>query len=295
MFTLGNFDGVHVGHQYLLREVIKKAKDFHALAGAITFDPHPVKVLYPQKSLREIFRLEDVLERLQSLGLDFVVVQKFDHEFAAKSPRQFVEWLRPLHPKHIVVGHDFNFGKDRSGHKKDLEELGQEFGFTVSQVEPLKVNGEIVSSSLIRQCLATGHIEKANELLGHEPFTIHGKVVKGFARGRQIGFPTANIATDAEIVPRTGVYITRLYVKGRTYGAATNVGYNPTFAGKRGEASAMTIEAHILNFDDDIYGLDVRLEFLARLRDEMKFASVQELVAQIQLDVQKAKEFFAGE
>jgi riboflavin kinase / FMN adenylyltransferase len=292
VITLGNFDGVHLGHQHLLRQVLEKAKEFKALAGVVTFDPHPVKVLHNQKNLKEILRLEDVLSRFEWLGLDFAVVQRFDRAFADLSPREFVERLLPLKMKHIVIGHDFNFGKDRIGKKSDLEKLGKEYGFTVTQVEAFSWQSQVVSSSAIRECLASGEITRANMLLGGMPFAIHGKVVKGHARGRQIGFPTANISTDAEIVPRTGVYITQISVNNKSYGAATNVGYNPTFAAKRGEASAMTIESHILNFNDEIYGLDVRLEFLARLRDELKFASVEDLVSQIKQDIQKTSEFF---
>lgn len=292
VITIGNFDGVHLGHQHLLAEVVKKSKEFNALAGAVTFDPHPVKVLYPERGLHELLSLEEVLQLLEENHLDFTVVQTFDFAFSRQSPVEFVKMLMPLKPAHIVVGYDFSFGAGRSGDLQMLRELGESGGFTVSQVAPLVAGDQPISSSRIRQNLTDGAIEAANALLGR-PFFIRGKVVKGQSRGRRLGFPTANMATSAEIIPRTGVYVTRLWVDGRGFPAVTNIGFNPTFADPA-LVQKLSVETHMLDEDRDLYGKDVKLEFLARLRDEQKFASAAALVERIQLDVREAKKFFSG-
>jgi riboflavin kinase/FMN adenylyltransferase len=202
-----------------------------------------------------------------------------------------VQKILALHPQHIVIGYDFSFGANRMGDRQMLERLGERYGFSVSQVAPLVADGAPISSSRIRNDLAEGKIESVTAALG-APFLISGKVVKGYQRGRRIGFPTANILTSAEIIPRTGVYITRLFVDGKSYPAATNVGFNPTFQ-ETGNGQKLTIEAHLLDADLDLYDKEVKLEFLSRLRDELKFSSADELVAQIKLDVVKTKEYFS--
>ncbi|MCB0411338.1 MAG: bifunctional riboflavin kinase/FAD synthetase [Bdellovibrionales bacterium] len=287
--TIGNFDGVHKGHQALLHRVFELARQPLVESLVMTFDPHPVQVLRPDQNLRRLLPLSESAERLKMAGVEHLFVVPFSREFSQLDPAEFFNSYlsRPLKPRAIIVGHDFSFGANRAGHFENLKLLGQPLGIHVEQLGPVLMKGEPVSSSRIRRAIAEGQVELAHELLGY-PFFIRGMVEKGFARGRQIGFPTANLRVFGETLPFTGVYLTRSFVNGESYWSVTNIGVNPTFKGKS-EFVPVKVESHLLDFAGDLYGSDMKLEFWQRLREEKKFRSVSELRTQIEEDVEWAR------
>lgn len=297
VLTIGNFDGVHLGHQALIRRVVERAKARGIPAVVLTFEPHPVKVLYPDRQLRRIFDQDDLRERLESLGVEALVIEPFSREFSQLSPEHFLlEWVfKPFVPQEIIVGYDFSFGANRKGSIEFLKERAETLGVGVEVIPPLKVGDIVVSSSRIRQAIEGGEVELANQLLGRT-FYIRGLVEKGAGRGRTIGVPTANVRTTAETIPTRGVYAAYVEVRGRVWDAAVNIGYNPTFTNTEG--AMPSIEAHLIDFPKrgesaDLYGETLRIEFIARLREEKKFASVDALVAQIKSDIAEARRMLA--
>lgn len=290
--TIGNFDGLHRGHFELISQTVSAARKAGTLAGVVTFDPHPVKVLYPERGLKELFQLEQLLPVFEEWGVDFVVVQKFDYFFSQVSAGEFIEnyLARYLKPVRIIIGYDFAFGSDRAGSFQTLKEGEKKFGYEVSSVTPVAHLDKPISSSRIREALAAGEVEVVEELLGR-PYFVDGVIREGHARGRQIGFPTANLTTAAEILPRTGVYCTFFEVGGKRHPAVTNVGFNPTFQEGSG-VQRLKIETHLLGYDGELYGESIRLHFLKRLRGEVKFAGVEPLKEQIAKDVESARAYF---
>lgn len=286
--TLGNFDGVHIGHRKIIGKVIERARELKCASVVYTFEPHPLKVVAPHRSPQLITDAEDKEETIADLGADYLVFARFTREFASKHPREFVEEVivGGLKAAEVWVGSNFAFGKGRAGTVEYLSTLGKEFGFRVIGVRPVRKAGDIVSSSRIRALVREGDVKKAALLLGRN-FSIKGKVVRGSAIGRSLGFPTANIKVRSELIPSNGVYAARARVDGRGYDALVNIGVAPTF-GKRGTG----VEAHILGFKKDIYGKDVRLFFLERLRDEQRFPSEEALVRQIKRDILRARGIF---
>lgn len=285
--TIGNFDGVHLGHQAILSLVKQRARELLVPAVVITFDPHPRKVLTAPEYLKLLSNKKQKCQLLKEFGIDILVTLKFDKSFASQTAAEFIErWLMKFNPKVVVVGYDFSFGRGGAGTLEILKEEGKMRGFLVEVVEASRVDGMVVSSSKIRNLIEAGEIAKANKLLGR-PYSLIGPVVKGHGRGRKIGFPTANIDSSAEIVPADGVYAGEVILDGKALPAMVNIGTNPTF-----EDLARTIEACILNFDRDIYGQEVEVRFLERIRPEIKFKSVEELVKQIEKDQEVIEEFF---
>lgn len=289
--TIGNFDGVHRGHQELIEVAKAKAKKLGGEVVVVTFDPHPLKVLAPQKGVKRIFPIKDQIEQMTRLGVSKIVVENFTQDLAQMAPEAFIndKINKVFSPKSLVVGYDFNFGKDRRGTPDFLRERSKNFGFEVDVVPAFKVSGTIVSSTEIRKRIETGLIREANEFLGRN-FYLEGKVVAGAGRGRGIGVPTANLEFDSEIFPRLGVYVTLSFVNKKKYFSVTNVGHNPTFTNEVG--SKPKVETFILDFSEDIYAKDFRLELLDFLRPEVKFNGVQELKAQIQKDIQLTRDWF---
>lgn len=299
VLTVGNFDGVHVGHRLLLSRLTQAARTQNLPSVVVTFDPHPVQVLYPERGMRRLFDLSDIQTQMRGLGVDILVVQPFSREFSKLPPIQFVEnWLvRPFRPRLIIVGYDFSFGANRQGSIEFLMQAGE---FAVDVVSPVMHLGAAVSSTRIRQAVEAGEVELAAELLGRA-FYVRGEVEHGAGRGRTIGVPTANLKITAETVPARGVYAAIARVRGQEWPAAVNIGLNPTFASsdmaQARTSKALTIEAHLIGFPGaqspetagNIYGETVSLEFIRRLRDEMKFSSVADLVQQIQRDIRDAK------
>jgi riboflavin kinase / FMN adenylyltransferase len=286
--TLGNFDGLHLGHQALIGGAVADAKKLGAPSVVLTFEPHPLKILAPERAPKLILAHKDKLRMLRNLGVDTVAVQPFDLSFAKIEAEQFVRELLVgrLKTRKVWVGKDFRFGRARKGGVEDLIRWGGNHGFTVAVVEPILVNGDRVSSSRIRELLATGRIGDAKAMLGRYPF-LSGRVVEGQRRGKDLGFPTANIASRTEVLPEDGIYATLFHLGARTLPSVSSIGFNPTFG-----AGPKTVESFIMDFDETIYGAEVRLSFVERLRAEAKFSSAAELVAQIRKDVSNAEAIF---
>ncbi len=279
--ALGIFDGVHLGHRAILATALTRARASALEAVACTFDPHPMEVLQPERAPRPITSLDERLTLIGDSGIDAVVVLAFTREFAAIEPEAFVKdvLLERLHAREIVVGYNHRFGRGARGDARLLEALAERSGFRAHVVPPKTMAGAIVSSSEIRAALGRGDVTTAARDLGR-PYAIEGRVTSGAGRGRTLGFPTANIASDLAVLVARGVYWGRVHVGGRGHSAVVNVGVRPTF----GE-TALAVEAHLLDFEADIYGQRVRLELLGRLRDEMRFPSVEELKAQVARDI----------
>ena len=283
--ALGVFDGIHLGHQAILGAAVERARGLGVPAVACTFDPHPAEVLSPHRAPPPILTLEERLALIGSLGLDATVVLPFTKELAAVEPEDFVRELARgrLAAREIVVGFNHRFGRGARGDVRLLREVAGALGVATRVVEPLVVGGEPVSSSAVRGALLAGEVERAARLLGRSYF-VAGSVVRGAGRGRQLGFPTANVSPTRPVLVPVGVYACRAVLDGASWAAAVNVGRQPTF----GE-NALAIEAHLPDFSGDIYGKELRLEFVRRLRGEVKFPSVDALRAQIASDVEEAR------
>jgi riboflavin kinase / FMN adenylyltransferase len=287
--ALGNFDGVHIGHQTILRAAIERADAMGGSALAVTFDPLPSKVLNPQRAPKLIMTPEDKHELLRSFGLHGVIVVTFTRELSMLSPEEFVrEYLcRRIGVCEVVVGHNVSFGHARAGNADVMRQLGHQFGFETTVVGPIERDGIAVSSTEVREMIGVGNMNGAALLLGR-PHFLRGPVVHGRERGRTIGFPTANIRSRTECLPPDGVYATRVVIEEGSHPSITNIGMRPTF----GEPER-SIEAHIFDFNRDIYDREVKLEIVERIRPERKFESAQALAAQIASDLQRAKEILA--
>jgi len=285
IITLGNFDGLHLGHQELIKKIIRRAEETASLSMVVTFRPHPLKILAPEKCPPLISIYEEKIHLIERLGIDVLVKIPFTLDFSAMEPREFVKDILCdlLGAKEIFVGYNYRFGKGRKGDIRMLRSLGEEFAFVVREIEQVSLNGEIISSTRIRQLLKNGDVEHAAKLLGR-PYVLCGIVVKGDGRGRGLGFPTANIASRHAIIPGNGVYAVRIFVRDKHYNGIVNIGIRPTF-----DAKSLAVEVHIFGFDEDIYGEEVSISFIRRIREEKKFAGVPELIAQIKSDIAKAK------
>ncbi len=289
--AIGNFDGVHRGHQQLVQAAVAGAEQRAGTAVVLTFDPHPARVLAPDRAPGTLTTLAQKAELLAVLGVELLAVVPFDGRLARLAPAEFVRTLLVgvLRPRRVFVGAGFRFGNGRRGDVAELTALGDEHAFAVEAMAPVLEAGVPISSSRIRQALARGAVEEARALLGRA-YSIDGSVVAGDGRGRTLGVPTANLATQNEVVPARGVYAGRCRVGSDTFRlAVVNVGIRPTFGGTTG-----TIEAHLLDFDGDLHGRTLRLSFEHRLRDERRFAGEQALVAQIREDVAHARRLLSG-
>jgi riboflavin kinase/FMN adenylyltransferase len=286
--TMGNFDGIHLGHQALVGNAVAEAKQLRTKSVVFTFEPHPLKLLAPERAPRMIVNHQDKMDMLQALGVDAVIVQTFDHRFASIQAEDFVRryLLERLNLSKIWLGRDLRFGRARQGDAEDLIRWGTELGFGVGIVEPILVQGKRISSSRIRQLIEQGRVDEVQPMLGRYHF-ISGRVVSGHRRGRNMGFPTANLASATELLPGDGIYATILELQNRCGLSVSSVGRNPTF----GEGSR-TIEAFILDFAGDIYGEAVKLSFVQRIREERMFAQIEDLVSQMREDVQAARAIF---
>ena len=289
ILTLGNFDGLHLGHRKIISKVSERARKLESPSVVYTFEPHPLKVVAPSMSPPMIVDAVAKAALVEALGIDFMVIAEFTKEFAAKHPRAFVEEeIVPLRPREVWVGHDFSFGKAKTGTVDYLRHLGEEFGFTVLVIPAYMKGGEVVSSSRIRKLVSVGRLAEAAGLLGRN-FSMSGRVVKGRNIGRELGFPTANLSTGAELVTADGVYAARATLSGKRHGAVVNIGVAPTFGGK-----ARCVEVHILGFRDNIYGKKIEVEFVRRLRGERAFKSKEALITQIRKDSERAARVLAA-
>ncbi|MDP2726408.1 MAG: bifunctional riboflavin kinase/FAD synthetase [Dehalococcoidia bacterium] len=290
VLTIGVFDGVHLGHQHLLNQVIEEAREQKALSGVVTFYPHPRQVVYREEPVPCLCTLEERIEILKSLGIEVIASLSFTPKLASMGARQFISLIQEhLRMKQLVVGPDFALGKGREGDLEALAVIGREQGFGVRVVTPLEQDSLVVSSTAIRQALAEGDVIQAARLLGR-PVSVSGKVIAGAHRGKGLGFPTANLAVEPDLaLPANGVYVTRAYLGSSSHPSVTNIGYNPTFGGRQ-----RTVEVHLLDFEGDVYGQTMRIELLRRLREEKRFATVEELVSQMTHDVEQARGILRG-
>ena len=287
--TVGVFDGVHRGHQHLAGMLLGSARSEGLAAVAVTFNPHPRSVLRPGMAMTYLTSLEERVEQLQALGFDAVAVLPFTSELAQLSPEDFLRMLvEELQMKLLLVGPDFALGRNRAGTIGVMRQAGQKSGFRVEVAPLLAEEGEKVGSSAIRQALAEGDLALVARLLGR-PFSLRGPVVEGDRRGRTLGFPTANIAIGIDhALPAYGIYVTRAHLRENTYQSCTSIGIRPTF----GVEPRPTVETFIIDFDGDIYGQDLRIELLHRLRGEVKFEGAEELVEQMHRDIRETREWF---
>lgn len=284
VIALGNFDGVHTAHEHILENCRNYAKIHNVKCGVLLFDRHSAKTTHT-RDIVLITTPEERLALMEQAGMDFVYTRPFDDNFMKKTPEEFVKMLiSRLKIRGVCVGYDYRFGYKATGDTEMLAELGEVYGFDVSVSPPVKIDGEIVSSTLIRKLVREGHIEKAARFLSR-PFFIEGVVVHGKQNGRKMGFPTANVMyNDDTLLPKTGVYAGVTTVNGKRYKSVVNVGKNPTFDGDK-----ITIESHIFGFDEDIYGEVIKVEFIKYLRGNVKFSSMDELKAQIAKDVKETE------
>lgn len=286
VLAIGVFDGVHLGHQHLLEQVVDHARELDAVPVAMTFFPHPKEVILGLEGRLYVQSLEERVAHLGKLGMAHVITQRFDTDFRQVRARDFVEQIRSAVDLKALWGGKFSLGYEREGDYTFLAGLGEELGFTVHQSAHCETaDGVRISSSRVRKALAEGDVGDAGVCLGRS-FAVSGEVVLGHQRGRTIGFPTANVGVwERQIVPANGVYATRIQIGDTKYMAATNVGVRPTIE----DDDALSVEAHILDFADDIYGETVCLEFVERVRDEQKFSGLDELKGQIGRDVEAVR------
>lgn len=289
--TIGNFDGVHIGHRELLKKIKQTCTEKKLLFVVVTFVPHPQKIIHPDRERFLINSYEQRRHLLQDIGVDFLVEMNFTRDFSTLSADQFLQQHLLIYPhlKDFYLGYDFAFGANKQGSYDLVREVCRPIEVEVEIQPKFEFNGLVVSSSLIRERIITGKISDVQELLDR-PFHLEGVVVKGEGRGKKIGFPTANIQVSADhIVPQRGVYVTRTKYKGMTYKSITNIGHNPTFK----DTDSTHIETNIFDFDLDIYGESLDIEFIHKVRDEKKFSTVNDLIDQIKADVIFAKDLLS--
>ena len=290
VLSVGNFDGLHLGHQKILRMVLSRARAAVHTAAAVTFDPHPMKLLRPDNAPRMIETLSQRLAGLEQIGLDAVLVLRFDRALSLLSPEDFLQriLIERLHVAAVLVGANFCFGYRGAGDVRLLTQFGKEHGFDVETVSPVEVGGTVVSSTAIRNAIAEGGVDEAVPLLGR-PFSLTGEIRAGAGRGRTILFPTLNLVPEQELLPKLGVYATESVVGGNVFRSVTNVGTRPTFDGR-----GVTVESHLFGFDERISAGAMEVHFHTRLREERKFSGAEELRAQIARDIVAAREYFAA-
>jgi riboflavin kinase/FMN adenylyltransferase len=290
VLTLGNFDGVHLGHQAIFRKVVARAREIGGTSIAFTFEPHPLKVIAPERSPRLLSTFHAKMELLGASGVDIVICADFTRAFADQHPDDFARTVlhEKIGVKEVYVGYDYAFGKGREGSINSLKRMGGTYGFSVGVVEAVQVNGIVVSSSAIRELISQGRVSDAAVLLGRQ-YSIEGEVVHGAHRGRSIGFPTANLRTINELVPANGVYAVLASFDGKVKKGVAAIGVRPTF-----DAGPVSIEVYLFDVNEDLYGKQMGVSFVRYQRGEVKFPDADALVRQIRQDVQAARETLAS-
>lgn len=290
--TIGTFDGVHLGHKYIIEKLSPGAHAAGLPAVVLTFFPHPAVVLGKRTQENFLTTPEERAQLLGNFGADIIITFPFSLAVAEMSAQEFMSLLcRHLSPQHLIVGRNFALGHDRKGDVQALAEIGKNLGYSVEGIPPVEVEGSVVSSSRIRSALFDGNIELANRLLGRE-YNINGQVVHGDGRGKLIGIPTANLEVSPDrTIPKSGVYVSRARVGERIWNSVTNIGTRPTFDSNPAKPQ---VETHLIDFNSEIYGNQVSLSFVTRLRNEQRFESVSHLVAQINEDIQHAKQILSS-
>ncbi len=289
VLTLGNFDGGHLGHQAIFKKVVTRAREIKGTSIAFTFEPHPLKVIAPERSPRLLNTFHGKMKLLSASGMEVVICANFTRAFADQNPDDFARDVlhEKIGVKEVYVGYDYAFGKGREGSIDSLKRMGEVYGFEVGVVEAVQENGVIVSSSIIRDLVASGKVDDAAKLLGRY-YSIEGEIVQGAQRGQKLGFPTANLNTINELVPGFGVYAVRADVDGRSYQGVASIGVRPTF-----DSGPISVEVYLFGFQGNLYGKHMEVAFIKHLRGEQKFASSDALVRQIRKDVEAAKRALA--
>ncbi len=288
--SMGAFDGVHLGHRVVIREAVKQAELKGTKSAVITFDIPPKYVLNG-KELKLLSTEEEKVKKIKELGIDYYIAIPFTHAFASLSPEEFLErYIFVKDVRSVVVGFNFTFGHKAKGDASLLQKLCSNNGIEVIVIPPLKIEGKIVSSTLIRKLLLKGEVKEAKRYLGYN-YTISGRVAQGYGIGKKLGVPTANLwIPTLKMLPKDGVYAVCVRVDDNRYPGACNIGHRPTFAGKD-----KSVEVHIIDYEDNAYGKNIQIEFLNRIRDERRFSSAEELIARIKEDIKAAKEIFETE
>jgi riboflavin kinase/FMN adenylyltransferase len=286
VLTLGNFDGVHLGHQAIFNKVLQRAREINGTSVVFTFEPHPLKVLAPERSPRMLNTFHTRMKLLAAAGIEVVICANFTRTFAEQHPEDFARdvLFKQIGVSEIYVGYDYAFGKGREGSIESLKKMGKTFGFEVGVVEAVQVSDIVVSSSVIRDLISSGNVAEATKFLGRR-YTVEGEVVHGSQRGQTLGFPTANLKIVNELIPAHGVYAVLAQVENRTIKGVASIGVRPTF-----DAGPLSIEVYLFEFHGELYGRDMEIAFVKRLRGEEKFPSADALVQQIRKDVQNAHE-----
>jgi len=289
VLTLGVFDGLHLGHQLVMRTVVERARELNAVPTVITFDPHPRAVLYPESAPPLLQTLDQKVEGFGVLGIEQTIVIAFTKEFSLIRAEDFLSDVvkERLQAKEVYLGRGFAFGHNREGNIELLRRVSAELGFFAEEVPEVRLRGHRVSSSKIRGLLSAGKVNLARRMLGR-PYGVEGRIEHGSERGHQLGFPTANLHPRNRVIPKNGVYVTGTLIEGQWRRSVTNVGLRPTF----GAETEPSVETFVMNFAGDLYGDVLRVRFLRRLRDEKKFGSLDALKAQINKDVNRAQEYF---
>ncbi len=285
LLTIGVFDGVHLGHQYLISWLTKHARELNLLSGVVTFRQHPQEIMSPQTRLPFLTDLDQRINLLKNEGVEAIFVLSFTPELARLSAHEFVGLLkRHLGMRGLVTGHDFALGQNRGGDETALRKLGKEMDFSVTVVRAKLINGELVSSTAIRKALADGDMKRVHRLIGRN-FSFGGGVITGVGRGKELGFPTANLEVNpGQALPPDGVYATWAYIDGQAYPSMANIGKRPTFGNNE-----RTVEVYVLDYHSNLYGHEIRIDLIDRLRDEKKFNTVQELKDQIARDIKRGR------
>ncbi len=285
LLTIGVFDGVHLGHKYLLSQLTEQARERNLLSGVITFNQHPQEALSPQTKLPFLTSLAQRIKLIKNEGVEAIITLSFTAELTQLSARQFANLLKKyLRMRGLVLGADFALGKDREGDADTLRRLGEDMDFTVTVILPIMVNGEVVSSTAIRNALANGDMKKVLQLIGR-PFSLNGRVIKGTGRGAELGFPTANLDIDPrQALPADGVYATWSHIDNQIYQSMTNIGKQLTFGGGQ-----RTIEVYILDYHHNLYGHELTIDLVERLRGEKQFGTAEELKKQISEDIKQGR------
>jgi len=283
VLTVGTFDGVHLGHRKIIKELLAVAKERDLVSSLLTFEPHPKTVVQESPHrIKLLTTLEEKLEILHKIGLERVVIAKFSREFSEMNYKAFVEeiLLNRLNSDYIIIGYDHSFGRNRIGNFRELENLSTIYSFNLDEVGPFKIENQTVSSTRIRALIDEGDVENASKMLGHRYF-LEGIVIKGEGRGQRLSFPTANLMIENQnkLMPKEGVYVIECDVHSHKYRGMANIGFKPTFGGVN-----RTVEVHIFDFNKDIYGEKISVYFLKRLRDEVKFKSEEQLIKQLNID-----------
>ncbi|WP_129126172.1 bifunctional riboflavin kinase/FAD synthetase [Geomonas oryzae] len=288
--TIGNFDGVHLGHREIFKRVRQIAREIDGVSVVITFVPHPLKVVAAHKEVRLITTSREKEALIEGSGIDYLLEIPFDKEFASVPAAVFVEkvLVDAIGVERLVIGYDYAFGRGREGDVALLRQLGERHGYTVEELEPISDGSTVYSSTAVRRMVSAGNVSCAASLLGRH-FSISGRVVHGHERGRSIGFPTANIETEKDLIPSVGVYAVKVCMGDRLFDGACNVGPNPTFGNQQ-----LSIEVFLLDFEDDLYGRELTLFFIERLRGEKRFSGIDELKEAIAADVARCREILGG-